>query len=299
MRPEQLEWSKEIVAYAIYQRWPQGSPDADWFAGERLIAQNPIQLQPNPGNISKESFRRRYGDAVYFHAMNYIFFLYEGDLSEDTPIGAEHGSQTTFLRNIRRLHNRYFVMRHGESRPNVQGIILSDFYTAQLNAYSLTKEGERQVRASTEIAKTCGALDHETIIIASPLSRCRRTAEIVAETLETSIQPLSDERLRERWFGKFEQTSTANYEHVWRNDRINPAHADADVESAICVQERGASLIRELEFRFRQKTILLISHGDTLQILQTGFARRSPATHRELKHLEEAEIRQLHLTNPS
>ena len=40
-------------------------------------------------------------------------------------------------------------------------------------------------------------------------------------------------------------------------------------------------------------TVLLVSHGDALQILQTAFSKQCASRHRYQQHLETAEIRQL------
>jgi probable phosphoglycerate mutase len=61
------------------------------------------------------------------------------------------------------------------------------------------------------------------------------------------------------------------------------------------VLDRATALIADLERRYSGRDILLVSHGDTLQILQAGFLRMDPARHRQVPHLETAEIRQLDL----
>ena len=43
------------------------------------------------------------------------------------------------------------------------------------------------------------------------------------------------------------------------------------------------------------RDFLLVSHGDTLQILQAGFLRMNPGQHRALPPFEPAEIRRFHL----
>ena len=45
----------------------------------------------------------------------------------------------------------------------------------------------------------------------------------------------------------------------------------------------------------RGRDILLVSHGDTLQILEAGFLRMDPSAHRQLPHLDTAQIRELRL----
>ena len=56
---------------------------------------------------------------------------------------------------------------------------------------------------------------------------------------------------------------------------------------------RVTAVVADYEKRYSAATILLVSHGDALQILQTAFARRDASSHRQLEHLNTAEIRQL------
>ena len=65
------------------------------------------------------------------------------------------------------------------------------------------------------------------------------------------------------------------------------------VESASNVQFRFSEVIRDCERAFDGQTVLLASHGDTLQIGQTAFQRISAGEHRSLPHLQTAEIRRL------
>ena len=192
-----------------------------------------------------------------------------------------------------KLHNRYFVLRHGESKANVAGIILSDLEDGKKEEYTLTKKGENQVKESIVAAKNNGILGSKTIIYSSPFSRCKKTAEIAKEVLETKDEIVFDDKLRERWFGDFEKTHNSNYQKVWDVDRTDAEHKEFNVESAKEVQVRTMSLIADLEKKYKNKSILLVSHGDALQIMQTGFYKKSPAVHRELTHLETAEIREL------
>jgi broad specificity phosphatase PhoE len=99
----------------------------------------------------------------------------------------------------------------------------------------------------------------------------------------------------QRWFGDWEKTGNANYQKVWDIDKSDPEHKEQNVESANDVQKRTTELVADIENEYSGKNILLVSHGDALQILQTGFKKVSPATHRELEHLQTAEIRKLDL----
>ena len=76
---------------------------------------------------------------------------------------------------------------------------------------------------------------------------------------------------------------------------MNPCYAGGNVEPAAAVLDRSTAFIVDLERRYSGRDILLVSHGDTLQILRAGFLRMNPSQHRSLPELETAEIRQLRL----
>jgi probable phosphoglycerate mutase len=177
--------------------------------------------------------------------------------------------------------------------PNIRGVILSHLEEGKKDEHTLTKNGEEQVRASVGETKEQGVLSADTVIFSSPFSRCRRTAEIAWEVLGASSEIIFDDRLRERWFGDWEGTGNANYQKVWDDDVSDPDHKHADVESTAEVVARVSGLIHDLEARYAGKNILLVSHGDALQILQTFFENRPSAEHRSLRHLKVAEIRKV------
>jgi glucosyl-3-phosphoglycerate phosphatase len=53
------------------------------------------------------------------------------------------------LEKINHLKNRYFALRHGESKPNVLGIILSDPKSGTVD-FGLSEKGKEQVKKSVE-----------------------------------------------------------------------------------------------------------------------------------------------------
>ena len=186
-------------------------------------------------------------------------------------------------------------MRHGQSTANVAGIILSDLDEGKKEEHTLTAEGEDQVRASVAQVRADGQLNENTVIYSSPFSRCKRTAEIAHEVLDVRDEIIFDDRLRERWFGDWEKTPNSNYQKVWDVDKVDPGHEQKNVESAADVQKRTTAFIVDMEKKYSGRNILLVSHGDALQILQTGFKKASPAIHRDLQHLNTAEVRKLEL----
>ncbi|HEX3956728.1 MAG TPA: histidine phosphatase family protein [Trebonia sp.] len=184
--------------------------------------------------------------------------------------------------------NTFYVMRHGQSKANEQGIIVSHVATDQSGDYGLSELGRQQARD----AASRSGLGSGTLIYSSDFARARQTAQIVRAQLTAPPITLVP-ALRERFFGDWEGTSIANYAAVWATDELDPGHQDHNVEPVTAVLARAVALVASLDKEHAGRDILLVSHGDTLQILQAGLAGIDPAGHRSLPHLGTAEIRQL------
>ena len=194
-----------------------------------------------------------------------------------------------YLLQFENLANRYFVMRHGQSLANLDGLIASHSDNA-LEGFGLSTGGRAQVGENLSRAR---GLDAATRILSSDFRRARESAEIAQARLgcESSIE--FETRLRERFFGEFDLGPDREYRRIWEQDQKNAERDWRGVESAAGVMQRVTSLIVDCENRYRGSTLLLVSHGDVLQILQTAFAGEPPERHRDQPHLETAEIRQL------
>lgn len=202
------------------------------------------------------------------------------------------------LRHVKHLRNSYSGMRHGQSKANVGNVIVSCIENDNPDDYGITDLGRRQaVTAVTAATAARGsALSADTVIRSSDFARAAQTARIVAAALGAADVALTA-ALRERCFGDWEGMGCENYATVWAADMTSPDHADGHVEPVSAVLARATALITELEQRYSGRDILLVSHGDTLQILQTGFLRMNPGQHRELPHFEPAEIRRFYLAD--
>lgn len=194
------------------------------------------------------------------------------------------------LQHLGHLRNSYSGMRHGQSKANVKNVIVSCIENDDAGDFGLTDLGRRQALA----AATGSALSSEVVICSSDFARAEQTAGIVAAALGAGDVALTP-ALRERCFGDWEGTATGNYAAVWASDKTSPGHADGHVEQATAVLARATAFIIELEQRYSGRDILLVSHGDTLQILEAGFLRLDPSRHRRLAPLATAEIRELRL----
>lgn len=197
------------------------------------------------------------------------------------------------LRHVTALRNNYSGMRHGQSKANVQKVIVSCIDNDRAGDYGLTGLGREQAF----MAATGSALSSDTVICSSDFARAAQTAQIVSAALGAA-DVMVTQALRERCFGDWEGTASGNYAAVWAADKASPDHADHHVEPASAVLARATAFIIMCEQRYCGRDILLVSHGDTLQILQAGFSRMSPGEHRDLPYFEPAEIRRFRLDYP-
>ncbi len=190
---------------------------------------------------------------------------------------------TDFLNVPGAWRNRYLLMRHGHSRANEQNLIISD-PRAGLTDYGLSAEGEVQLARLV----AGWAWPAPTRIHHSDFLRTTQTAARVAEHFGLSPRP--EPRLRERHFGDFEARSADRYHEVWALDERDPSHRLHGVEPVIAVAERMRAVIEELERAYADETILVVSHGDPLQILLTALENRPLQRHRDRPPLLPASI---------
>ncbi|UYG07693.1 histidine phosphatase family protein [Halomonas sp. M4R1S46] len=182
-----------------------------------------------------------------------------------------------------RRGNRYLLMRHGHSEANARGIIIST-PARGLAHYGLSRRGEDQlaVLLAEWPAPAPSRLLHSDFL------RTRDTAERVAGHF--GLRPQAEPQLRERHFGDLEGQPDTRYAEVWAQDARDPAHGVHDVESVVRVAARMRAVIDALEARCRGETILLVGHGDPLQILLTSLEGRPLGEHRDRPPLAPASL---------
>ncbi|WP_028022149.1 histidine phosphatase family protein [Enterovibrio calviensis] len=185
------------------------------------------------------------------------------------------------------FNNTYLAMRHGQSQANVANIVVSD-PAIGCEQYGLSPTGEQQAKTAAQQYQGMPI----TQIFTSDFKRTKETAAIVADTLNMS-EPQQDTRLRERYFGEWEGKTSDAYEQVWTIDALTAYNNENGVESTAQVRARALALIHELDAKYQGEVILLVAHGDTLQILATAFNDLPPNKHRTLPHHETGELKVL------
>ena len=117
------------------------------------------------------------------------------------------------------------------------------------------------------------------------------TAEIFAARIGCGPVVL-DPRLRERFFGELDGGKDDQYDNVWQKDRDSADHVEFGCESVNSVIARASELVTELDAEGGGgKVVILVAHGDVIQITQTAFKGMRGEEHRSLPHLDTAGYR--------
>lgn len=224
------------------------------------------------------------------------------------PIWKSEDGKVMFVSSLAELKektkksgNKYFVMRHGGTEGNEKGIVS---FKNQAND-NLTEKGKNQVRS--EVGHYKGDID---LIIASPFTRTRETAEIACEELGLPKDALLfDDRLHEIDPGDFDGKSWDDYHnfvyntgHGWYERKI------PNGESLQEVGKRVGAVLYELEEKYKGKRILVVTHGGPAWLCYVVSGEYAPDgkeyqvanTHaftKEFKRFQNAEIRELNFVS--
>lgn len=175
------------------------------------------------------------------------------------------GSLAELQEHVPKSGNQYFVMRHGESESNVKGVISANID----NQDSVTETGRAQV------AETATALKGKEIdlIIASPFVRTRETAELMREQLGLSEDAVViDERIREFDLGdefegkRWHEDYAANFAS-WE-ERFTKELSGS--ENRRDVMRRMGAFLYDIEAQYKDKKILIVSHGGCIATLRAA-----------------------------
>lgn len=159
-----------------------------------------------------------------------------------------------------------------------------------VNDYGLTQEGNNQV---LKAIAHYNQLQSVTCIYTSDFLRAYETAMIIARHMDI-INVKFDIRLRERYFGQFEGTDSENYQRIWDMDCHNANDPVCyNVEPIHTVAKRMISFLLDCETNHINDTILIVSHGDPLQILYTVSIGLLINKFKTASHFNNAELRLL------
>ena len=179
-------------------------------------------------------------------------------------------------------------MRHGQAISNVRDLCSS---WPEKFKNPLTKAGRKMVEDS---AKTL--LDKKIdLIFASPLLRTKQTSQITGKIL--GIKPKPEKRLREVGFGIFSGQPLSKMWNYFEDEQERIGKNPPSGETYSQTLERISGFVKEIDKKYKNKIILLVSHDCPLTLLQGWVSGLSiEQTIKEFplnKRIHKAEIRQL------
>lgn len=162
------------------------------------------------------------------------------------------------------MANTFYIVRHGQTNWNILG------KTQGHGNSDLTESGESQAR---ELADSMinYPIDH---IYSSDLGRAVKTAQIIGEKINIEVEKTKN--LREMGFGVWEgllideiKKYHAKTYDIWRNEPhlVNIEQG----ENLHIIKERIDKFIKEINEKYDNKHILLVSHSVTVRVMLLSF----------------------------
>jgi isoleucyl-tRNA synthetase len=169
-------------------------------------------------------------------------------------------SIATLKQYVKKSGNTYMVMRHGQTEHNVKGLWNFGGHTDPL-----TVEGRAQV---AESAKTIP--QKPDLIICSPYARTLETATLLAShhgITEENI--ITDDRLGEWNVGvQFDNKPLDDYFTIRNSSDDRYGFKAEDGESYFDIIVRAGKFLYDIEQQYKDKTILIVSHGAVTRALE-------------------------------
>ncbi|KPJ55868.1 isoleucyl-tRNA synthase [Parcubacteria bacterium DG_74_2] len=194
-------------------------------------------------------------------------------------------------------NNKYFILRHGIAQQNVKGIIS----ITPENNHRLTKIGEIQIRRAAKKIKKLLKTEKLDLIFTSDFLRTRQTAEIVAK--ETGVKIKLSQQIRDINLGVWDGKSILEFKAKF----LRPVkklfyEAPLNGETWVDCRKRMIDFIAQIEKKYKNKNILIVSHGDPLWLLEgamEGFENEEMLglLDRKKGHIKPGELRQIEYRN--
>ncbi len=168
------------------------------------------------------------------------------------------------------LKNRYFLLRHGKNIHQTEKKDILYNWPDDTPPCELIEEGIKEVQKAGENLKD----KNIDIIFCSDIFRTRQTAGLVSEIIGLEKDKIIyDERLRDINWGIFAGKNEKQAWDFYNHELIKKINlAPPQGESWIECQQRMILVLKEIEAKYENKNILIVSHGDPLWLLE-GYLR--------------------------
>lgn len=161
-----------------------------------------------------------------------------------------------------------YLVRHGQSENNVQGILNS---MGGKDQYALTPLGRDQIQTVAHDLVS----EHPDVLYSSPIRRTKETAEIISQA--TGLPIVFDERLAEAGFGEFDGSLQKEFLQKYPDPAMRLSTDPSDgVESFLDLRGRLTKFLQDIWQRHPGQKVVIVSHGDPLEQLHGILLRESP-----------------------
>jgi isoleucyl-tRNA synthetase len=177
---------------------------------------------------------------------------------KDGKIAHVFGSLSELKEKTKR--NTYYVLRHGEAESNRDGIVSSKVE----NEHHLTEKGKEETLLCAK--KLSGKkID---FIYTSPFIRTKETAEMLAKSLGIKEENIIfDERLSEINTGTFDMKPIQDYRNYFTSFIEKFTKKPEGGETVHDVKIRAGNFIYDIDSRYKDKNILIVSHEYVIWML--------------------------------
>jgi len=172
------------------------------------------------------------------------------------------GSVEDLKKRTKKSGNIYFVMRHGEGTHNIEDVLNFSFESS--HKYPLTEKGRKQVLESIKELKE-KKID---FIFYSDFLRTKETAFLIAENIGLSVDNLTaDKRLREVDASFFDEKKIQDYRSYFSEKEEEFYKNSPNGENLNDLKKRIGDFIYEIDKKFRDKNILIVSHAGPIWMI--------------------------------
>lgn len=157
--------------------------------------------------------------------------------------------------------NRYFILRHGETihQTKLKKIV---YPPSQKLFVELTKKGKSQIKALIPRLKKANI----DLIFSSDYLRTKQTTEIINKELHLKVK--FDKRLRDVNLGVYHGKSKDEFYSDFKDAKERFYRKPDGGETWLDCRKRTLRFIRDIDKKYKDKTILIVSHGDPLWMLE-------------------------------
>ncbi len=185
--------------------------------------------------------------------------------------------------------NRFLLARHTEAESNVRQIACGP--ETRNHICSLTKRGLEQAKVLAQEFKD----KKVDLIFSSPLSRARETAKIIAQATKAKV--IVDQRIGELNHGILNGRGIQELHKYFANFEERFTRRFPSGENWDDVRRRMMGFLKDINRRYQNKNIVIVSHGDPLWILEATLKGISNDKLRIIEYPSLGGVREVALPN--